>query len=105
MIDFFEIRWFRFKHPLKRRPVLILGLPGLLPSLSQVPVIPISSQIRGLDWEVLLTPADGLPSNCVLKPEWITCVDKTEIGPFIAKLSTDRVPEVRNALIKVLGLE
>ncbi len=105
MIDFFEIRWFRFKHPLKRRPVLILGLSNLLPSLSQVPVIPISSQIRGLDWEILLASVDDLPNTCVLKPEWITCVDKIDIGPFITKLSTDRILEVKNALTKVLGLE
>ena len=43
-----DIRWFRFEHPDKRRPVLVLGRDDLLPSWSLVPVIPLSTQIRGL---------------------------------------------------------
>ena len=48
MIERGDIRWFRFSAPDKRRPVLVLGRPDVLPSLSQVPVIPLSSQIRVL---------------------------------------------------------
>lgn len=55
-----DIRWFRFGTPDKRRPVLVLGRPDILPSLSQVPVLPISTQARGLEWEVALTEADGV---------------------------------------------
>jgi mRNA-degrading endonuclease toxin of MazEF toxin-antitoxin module len=42
-----DIRWFRFGSPDKRRPVLVLGKPDVLPSLNQVPVIPLSTQDRG----------------------------------------------------------
>jgi mRNA-degrading endonuclease toxin of MazEF toxin-antitoxin module len=66
-----DIRWFRFQVPDKRRPVLILGRDDLLPALSQIPVIPLSGQTRGLSWEVRLTSADGVLTECVLKPEWI----------------------------------
>jgi mRNA interferase MazF len=69
MIQRGDIRWFRFTAPDKRRPVLVLGRPDVLPLLSQVPVIPLSTQVRGLSWEVPLRPSDGLPSPCVLKPE------------------------------------
>jgi hypothetical protein len=67
-----DIRWFRFDAPDKRRSVLALGLLGrqaILPSLSQVPVIPLSAQVRSLAWELALTAADGVPSPRVLKPE------------------------------------
>lgn len=47
MIDRGDIRWFRFEAPDKRRPVLVLGRNDVLPMLAQVPVIPISTQIRG----------------------------------------------------------
>jgi mRNA-degrading endonuclease toxin of MazEF toxin-antitoxin module len=57
-----DIRWFRFNAPDKRRPVLVLGRPDILPSLSQVPVLPISTSARGLSWEVALTEADGVLS-------------------------------------------
>lgn len=41
-----DIRWFRFANPDKRRPVLVLGRPDVLPFLDQVPVIPLSTQAR-----------------------------------------------------------
>lgn len=56
-----DIRWFRFGSPDKRRPVLVLGKPDVLPSLSQVPVIPLSTQVRTLTWEVALTEAEAVP--------------------------------------------
>jgi mRNA-degrading endonuclease toxin of MazEF toxin-antitoxin module len=63
-----DIRWFRFEAPDKRRPVLALGRNEALPALTQVPVIPISTQIRGLRWEVRLSIADGLPVNACSSP-------------------------------------
>ena len=63
MIDRGDIRWFRFEAPDKRRPVLVLGRGDVLPMLTQIPVIPISTQIRGLRWEVRLSAADGLPTD------------------------------------------
>jgi mRNA-degrading endonuclease toxin of MazEF toxin-antitoxin module len=43
-----DIRWFRFDHPDKRRPVLVVGKQELLAAWSLVPVIPLSTQVRGL---------------------------------------------------------
>lgn len=99
-----DIRWFRFASPDKRRPVLVLGRPDVLASLSQIPVVPLSTQIRGLPWEIALGPEDGLPSSCVLKPEWIRIVERPHLGPLIARLDEDRLPAVRAALVDVLGL-
>lgn len=103
MIQRGDIRWFQFQSPDKRRPVLVLGREERIPSLSLVPVIPLSTQIRSLAWEVTLTPDDGLPSACVLKPEWIRAVDKTALGPWIAALPERRWNDVRRAVLDVLG--
>lgn len=100
-----DIRWFRFASPDKRRPVLVLGREDVLPSLSQIPVIPLSTQIRSLPWEVSLTPEEGLPSPCVLKPEWMRSVERSFLGPWIATFPSTRWPEVRVALLDVLGLD
>ena len=105
MIHRGDIRWFRFAAPDKRRPVLVLGRPDVLPSLSQVPVIPLSTQTRALAWEVPLSVGDGLPNSCVMKPEWIRIVERRHIGPLIATLPESRWPEVRSALLDVLGFE
>jgi hypothetical protein len=93
-----DLRWFRFGAPDKRRPVLVLGRPDILPSLSQVPVIPLSTQARGLAWEVPLT--DGVPT-CVrrkagMDPYCRARVPGTRSGPcrrragprFVAPCST-----------------
>ena len=90
MIQRGDIRWFRFEVPDKRRPVLVLGRSDILPSLSQVPVIPLSTHARGLDWEVHLGQPDGLPDASVLKPEWIRSVVRTLLGPWIASLPESR---------------
>lgn len=103
MISRGDIRWFRFASPDKRRPVVVLGRPDVLASLSQVPVIPLSTQARGLPWEIPLTVADGLPSACVLKPEWIRIVERQHIGPLIAFFPEDKWTAVRIALLDVLG--
>ena len=104
MIERGDIRWFRFDAPDKRRPVLVLGRDDVLPSLSQIPIVPLSTQIRGLRWEVQLLASDGLPSDCVLKPEWIKTVDRSAIGPRIGTFPAARWHELSAALLDVLGL-
>jgi mRNA-degrading endonuclease toxin of MazEF toxin-antitoxin module len=100
-----DIRWFRFDHPDKRRPVLVLGRDDLLSAWSLIPVIPLSTQIRGLAWEVELTPDDGVPTACVLKPEWIKAVDRVRLGPRIATLPESRWSDIRVATLHVLGFD
>jgi mRNA interferase MazF len=98
-----DVRWFSFRKPDKRRPVLILGRDDVLPALSLVPVIPLSTQVRGLSWEVELGPSDGMPSACVLKPEWIRAVDRSLLGPRITGLPPGRWSELERPLLDVLG--
>jgi mRNA-degrading endonuclease toxin of MazEF toxin-antitoxin module len=76
-----------------------------LPLLAQIPVIPLSTQLRGLSWEVRLSAAEGLPNDCVLKPEWIKSVDRSALGPWLATFPAQRWSEVSRALCDVLGLE
>lgn len=67
-------------------------------------MIPLSTQIRGLRWEVRLSASDGLPTDCVLKPEWIKAVDRASLGPWITAFPSTRWGEVTTALFDVLGL-
>jgi len=45
-----------------------------------------------------------LPSDCVLKPEWIKTVDRSAVGPWIATFPSARWHEVSAAVLDVLGL-
>jgi hypothetical protein len=60
--------------------------------------------IRGLAWEVQLSPDDGVPTACVLKPEWIRSVERSSLGPRIAGFPEQRWDEVQRAVLYVLGL-
>lgn len=80
MIQRGDLRWLRPREPDKRRPVLVLGNPGLLPSLSQVVVVPLSTTIRALPWEVVLGEDDGVLTPSALKVEWIRAVDRAHVG-------------------------
>lgn len=100
-----DIRWFRFATPDKRRPVVVLGRNDMLASLSQIPVVPISTHVRELPWEVVLTREEGLPESCVVKVEWIRIVERRLLGPRIAAFPESRWPALRNALLHVLGLD
>lgn len=101
MIERGDIRWFRFSN----RPVVVLGREDILPSLAQIPVIPLSTQIRGLPWEVQLSTEEGLPDLCVLKPEWMRSVERAELGPWLGSFPAQRWPEVRSSLLYLLGLD
>lgn len=99
-----EIRWFRFESPDKRRPVLLLGPSELLDGLSQIPVIPLTTQARDLPWEVVLTPEDGVPTVSYLKPEWIRSVEIVQLGPRISQIPSRRWPEISKAVALALGI-
>ncbi len=100
-----EIRWLWYALPGKRRPALVLGRDESLPSLSQIPVIPVSTQIRGIPWEVKLSTAEGMPVESVLKPEWVSTVERRQLGPWITSFPEHRWQEVRDALLQALGLD
>ena len=50
-----EIRWYTFRLPDKRRPVLILARNEVIDRLNEIIVAPATRSIRGLKTEVELT--------------------------------------------------
>src|SRR2546430_14539227 len=75
-----EIRWYRFASPDKRRPVLLLTRDSALEYLGEVTVAPVTSTIREIPTEVVLTPADGMPRECAVNLDHMQTVAKTKIG-------------------------
>jgi mRNA-degrading endonuclease toxin of MazEF toxin-antitoxin module len=56
-----EIRWYTFRLPDKRRPVLILTRDELVELLGELIVVPATRTVRGLSTEVVLGPEHGEP--------------------------------------------
>ncbi|NOX63369.1 MAG: type II toxin-antitoxin system PemK/MazF family toxin [Chloroflexi bacterium] len=101
-----EVRWYTFKQPDKRRPVLILTRNSAIPYLTNVTVAPITSTIRDIPTEVFLDPReDGVRTPCVVNLDNVQTVPKHKIGRLLSKLSFERMEEVDRALCFALGVD
>ncbi|MEI8173758.1 MAG: type II toxin-antitoxin system PemK/MazF family toxin [Deltaproteobacteria bacterium] len=99
-----EIRWYQFKAPDKKRPVLILTRNSILAYLGEVTIAPVTSTIRNIPSEILLTSIDGMPMNCVVNFDHIQTVSRERIGSLITALSPEKLKEVRSAIDFALDL-
>jgi len=100
-----EVRYYKFRRPDKRRPVLILTRSSVIPFLGEVTVAPITSTIRGIPSEVALTTEDGMREDCAINLDHIQTVSRGKIGALITTLRADRLREVRAALLFALGFD
>lgn len=101
-----ELRWYTFPAPDKRRPVLILTRSSAISFLTGITIAPVTTQIRDIPTEVLLTPEeDGVPSLCVVNLDNLQTVQKRRIGPLISTLSFRRMQDVQRAIQFALGMD
>lgn len=98
-----EVRWYRFSAPDKRRPVVILTRDSILEYLAEVTIAPVTRTIRDIPSEVVLTRQDGLPNECAANLDHIQTVSRSKIGPVITTLGSERMKELRGALLFALG--
>lgn len=98
-----EVRWYKFAKPDKNRPVVVLTRNSVLEFLGEVTVAPITSTIRDIPTEVLLTKEDGMPQECAVNLDHIQTVSKGKIGPLITTLNPMKMSELRSALLFALG--
>jgi len=100
-----DVRWYKFVKPDKRRPVVILTRGSALEYLSEVTVAPITSTIRDIPSEVILTQSDGMPRECAVNLDHIQTVARGKVGSLITKLNSTKMRAVRGACLFALGFE
>ncbi len=100
-----DIRQYQFKEPDKKRPVLILTRDALIPHLNAVTIAPITSTIRDIPSEILLTRQDGMSQDCVIDLDRVQTVPKEKVGKLIATLPAARLAQVKTALLFTLGFD
>ena len=98
-----EVRWYVFSRPDKKRPVLILTRDSALEFLGEVTVAPITTVIRDIPSEVLLTKVDGMPMDCAVNFDHLQIVSKGKIGSLIGTLSSSKMQQMRSGLLFALG--
>jgi mRNA interferase MazF len=100
-----EVRWYTFARPDKTRPVVILTRNTVLEYLGEVTVAPVTSIIRDIPSEVLLSRLDGMPRDCAINLDHIQTVSKGKIGALITTLSAEKMAQLRRALLFALGFD
>jgi mRNA interferase MazF len=97
--------WYTFKPPDKKRPVLIMSRDSAIAVLNSVTIAPITSTIRSIPTEVILTQADGMPNTCAANFDNLQTVPRTNIGARIARLSSRKMTEAAAAVSFALALD
>jgi mRNA interferase MazF len=98
-----EIRWYTFRLPDKRRPVLVLARNDVADVLNEIIVVPVTRTIRGLATEVILTSRDGMPTTCALNFDHVSLAQRAQLGAALCTLPDDRWPDVERALLTACG--
>jgi mRNA interferase MazF len=99
-----DVCWYTFKSADKKRPVLIVTRDSAIGVLSSVTVAPITSTIRNIPTEIVLTEEDGLPGTCAANCDNLQTVPKRNIGNRITRLPASRMKDAAAAISFALAL-
>ena len=99
-----EIRWYKFKAPDKKRPVLILTRNSIIEYLGEVTIAPITSTVRDIPSEIILYRDDGMMRECAINFDHIQTISKGKLGALITTLSADKLKQVSKAILFALDL-
>lgn len=84
--------------------MLILTRNDAIKHLANVTVAPLTRTIRNIPSEVILSPADGVPSVCAVSLENIMTIRQASLDRAIACLSVERMEQVFGAIRFVFSM-
>jgi mRNA interferase MazF len=100
-----DVRLYKFGAPDKTRPVVVLTRNSAIAYLSTVTVAPVTSTIRGVPSEVVLTEEDGMKSSCAVNLHNAVTVAQRRLGKRLTSLTAARMNEVCAAVRFSLGCD
>lgn len=100
-----DVRLYHFAPPDKKRPVVVLTRDSVIGYLSTVTVAPITSTVRGVPSEVVLSEEDGMKTTCAVNLHHAVTVSQERLGKRVARLSVRRMNEICAALRFSLGCD
>src|SRR3990167_10590098 len=97
--------WLAALHePIGRRPVILLSRDEAYEIRTSVTVALVTTTIRNIRTEVLLTPEEGLARRCVVNLDDLFTVRIARLERFITHLSPEKLEQVNSALKFSLSL-
>jgi mRNA interferase MazF len=73
--------------------------------LTSVTIAPITSTIRGIPTEVVLTPTEGFATNCAVNLDNIQTVAKAKLRAYHTHLTPDKIRALHAAIYFALGFD
>jgi len=99
-----EVWWAELPAPTGRRPVVLLSRNEAYSVRELVTIAPVTTRIRNIPTEVLLSKEDGLPRICVANLDTITTIPKRALTQRVSTLSPTKVSVIEASLRFALGL-
>lgn len=93
-----EVRWYTFKRPDKKRPVVILSRNSVIDYLGEITIAPITTTIRDISSEVFLSKGDNMPRDCAVNCDHIQTVSKGKIGSLVTMLTGSQLEQLKRAI-------
>ncbi len=82
---------------------MVLTRDSVLEYLGEVTIAPVTSTIRGIPSEVLLTAKDGVSRDCAVNLDHVQTVSRGKIRALNTVVSPERMREIRSALLFAPG--
>ena len=98
-----EIWLCRFRAADKRRPVVILTRPDVLPLLRTAMVAPVTSTIRDLPSEVVVGVEEGLKRDSAINLDHVQTVEQRHLERYVGSLCDAKLRQVCRALAVATG--
>jgi mRNA interferase MazF len=93
-----SVVWAELPAPFGRRPVVVLTRDSVVGRLNAVTVAPVTRTIRNSVTEVILEPADGVPTTCAITLDNIFTLQRATLGAVVTVLSAQRMGQVFAAI-------
>ncbi|MBC8162794.1 MAG: type II toxin-antitoxin system PemK/MazF family toxin [Roseiflexaceae bacterium] len=100
-----DVFYYEFQPPDKPRPVVILTRTSAIGFLQSVTIAPITSTIRGIPTEVVLTPAEGFANDSAVSLDNIQTVPKAKLKAYVTHLSPVKLKGLHRAISFALGFD
>jgi len=98
-----EIWLYAFPKPDRRRPVLVLTRQEVLSHMNTVTVAPITSTIRGIASEVVISVECGLKGTSAINLDHVVTVPRIGLRKYIGYVAPEKLELARVALLFALG--
>jgi mRNA interferase MazF len=82
---------------------VVLTRDSVIEYLGELTVAPITSTIRDIPSEVLLTQEAGMSRACAVNLDHVQTVSKGKVEGLITQLSSHQMEELRQSLLFALG--